>query len=182
MYRIHRISFIAFSSLFLAAVLAAKAPAAEPAADLETTALAVQIMMQAFRAGDYETVETLFGKLPLENKKQFLKEALEFSDISNCPEGIVENTIMDSKWCGAIVLHEKPDHIPVIIELFDNYASEKTAQTQLLGRLAASLFDTPESAAKSVTKIAVVPAPATFQRYTKKRRQNTYSLRSLRLN
>ena len=66
-----RTFLLAFATPFLLALFAAVVVAEEPTADLENIAL--QIMTQAIILDDCETVETLFDKLSLENKKMFLQ-------------------------------------------------------------------------------------------------------------
>ena len=65
-----RTTFLAFVTLFLPAVLVAE----EPTADLED--IAVQIMLNAFDLGDYDTAETLFDKVSPKNKKMFLQAVI----------------------------------------------------------------------------------------------------------
>jgi hypothetical protein len=93
-----RISFIALSTLMFAGVLV---HAAESPNDLEATA--IKIMDRAFCIGDYNTVEFLFDKLSLENKKKFFF-------------AVTETALSET--------------------------NEKPYQTQLLGKLAASLLET----------------------------------------
>ena len=134
-----RMSFVLFASLLLSAMLATKVQAADPPVDLET--LAVKIMVKAFYVNDYETVELLFDKLSLENKKEFLQEAVEMTVIDL--ENLTGGTLVDTMYLGMIRLFSE------IIDksggpyctTFSSFIELKGKQTQLLGRLTASLFE-----------------------------------------
>ena len=159
----HRVSFIVLSSLFLVAALAAKASDAETSVDLDATAL--KITNLAFRFGDYATVEMLFDKLSPENKKKFLQEATEVATIqytAGLSEDVDRSTLpfIEAKTAGLLEIAGNlgaVDRIPVLLE---QYVEDKTLQTQLLGRLMASLLEQPKIAAKSAVETgAVAPYP-----------------------
>jgi len=91
----YRISIIAIASLFISAVLVAKAPAAEPLSveppNLETVMF--RVMVAAFSVNDYETIETLFDKLSPEDKKRFLFGAATMADDKNATKFLARLTL-----------------------------------------------------------------------------------------
>ena len=136
----YRMSFVLFLSLLLSAVPVTKAQAADPPIDLEM--LAVEIMVKAFCVHDYETVELLFDKLSLENKKKFLQETAEvtITDFETPTNG----TLADMMYFGILQMFISSDsekHIAWSFSVFSSLIELKRQQTQLLGRLAASLFE-----------------------------------------
>jgi hypothetical protein len=140
-----RIPLIAFASLFLAVALVAKAPAAEPTTDLE--ALTLEIMVSAYQVADYDSVETLFGKLSPENKKKFLQEAVAMSKVifgRDLREGEMPQTALDLIHLLAVNTNTNPkpkmEEMPAI---HMQWAETKQQQTQLLARLTLSLFEQP---------------------------------------
>jgi hypothetical protein len=139
----HRIVLILLLTLLLA-LSAWSQTSAEPPADLET--VAIKIMVKAFQVGDYETVETLFDNLSLENKVIFLRDAVEMTVTTDKEDKgtLVETTFMQA--VGAA-----PDDISVALA---TYLTAKARQTQLLGRLTASLLtQQPKSTVPAVVKM-----------------------------
>ena len=118
---------------------------------LEETA--VKIMRKAFRIGDYETVEMLFEKLSLENKVKFLCEATEIADVFvsimvDMDAKVLEATkaTVDSAFLLIGYVLSQENKVEEIALAFENYVQEKSRQTQLLGRLTASLLEQPKTA------------------------------------
>ena len=133
----YRAFSVAVLFLFLSAVFVNKAPAA----DLEE--IAVNIMVKAFQVADYDTVETLFGKLSLEGKKFFLEQAGEMILIE-VPAGEWKEmpqtfTLLDM----AFVVSVSNVSPKETAEGLERWAKQKRVQTQLLGRLTLSLFEQP---------------------------------------
>jgi hypothetical protein len=124
----YRASLVAIASLFLSAALVAQ----EAQSELDT--VAVQIMVKAYQVADYDTVETLFHKLSLENKKQFLKEAIETTESML---GEMPSTTMDAIFY-SLISAAGTDQTPAVL---GQYVEQKRYQTQLLGRLTLSLFE-----------------------------------------
>jgi len=110
----YRASLIAFLSLCLSVGLVAK----EPTGELE--AIAVNIMTKAFQVADYDTVETLFGKLSPENKVKFLQEAV---------------TLLSNYFNPSISIANLSK------EEINQFGETRAKKTQLLGRLTLSLFE-----------------------------------------
>ena len=149
-----RMPYIAIVSLFLAVPAIAQNPAAEPPVCLEATA--VKIMLKAFQVGDHDTVEMLFAKLPLESKKKFLHEATEAAtvcikkmitendgDLAALPFADMQFAIslaMMQVGSGTHDTKQRAEIFQFMLEMFGNYAVLKKEQTQLLGRLTASLL------------------------------------------
>jgi hypothetical protein len=135
-------SFVLFLSLLLSAVPVTKAQAADPPIDLEM--LAVEIMVKAFQVNDYETVELLFDKLSLENKKKFLQEAVEM--IVTDFESPIDGTLVDVMYYGLLQLFSEiiDESGEPYCTTFSSFIDLKGQQTQLLGRLTASLFERQE--------------------------------------
>ena len=135
-----RIACVALS-LFLSAMLVAKAPAADP--DLE--AIAVGVMKAAYQVADYNTVEALFDKLSINNKKDFLREALTMSAVifgRNLREGELPQTFLDLGFTVIANTEREPKpKMEDMPEMFERWAMQKSEQTQLLGRLTLSLFE-----------------------------------------
>ena len=113
----YRTSLTIFLSLWLAVGLVAK----ESQPELE--GITVKIMVNAYLATDYDTVETLFHKLSTENKEKFLKEAVDLLD-----------QLFDARVC----LSNLPE---VELKQFGESGSLQIKRTQLLGRLTLSLFE-----------------------------------------
>ena len=116
----YRISLIAFVPFFLSAVLVAQEPAAEPLpaeppSDLEN--IAVYVMYSAFQANDFETVETLFDKLSLENKKKFLLGASPAAQDKHATQLLARLTLSlfeeTVKTPHALVMHEMEYQTPL---------------------------------------------------------------------
>ena len=151
----YRTSLLVLISLLLAVPAFAQTPA-EPSVDLE--AVAVKIMVKAFQFGDYETIETLFEKLSLENKIKFLQDVAELaiilrSEIDNAvtKEGYpIRSTVVDSLFL-VLVTVESIDKTS-FTNLCAEYQAEKVRQTELLGRLTASLLEQTESTAPAVVQ------------------------------
>ena len=120
-------------------MLVTKTPAADP--DLE--AIAVGVMKAAYQVADYDTVEALFDKLSIDNKKEFLREALTMSevkigeDLKNLPQTFVDAAVL-TQYMFASQDEAKQATIP---DVFERWIESKSEQTQLLGRLTLSLFE-----------------------------------------
>jgi len=140
-----RIPLIALVSLALAAPAFAQSVVSP--VKLEDTA--VKIMLKAFQVGDYDTVEMLFDKLPLESKEQFLHQATEIVVVSwtNVVEKKTEQlTAADMMLFGFCllltpVIQENIDmemrgaFFPTFMAVLGDYVDGKQEQTQLLGHL-----------------------------------------------
>jgi len=146
----YRASLIAFLSLCLSVGLVAK----EPQSELE--AIAVSIMTKAFQVADYDTVETLFGKLSPENKVKFLQEA-EAMTLTDTTNMVGKPTISDSMLVAT--MQAQPDNL---LEVLERWAEAKQEQTQLLGRLTLSLFESATEEKQSLPN-TVIPAQAGIQ-------------------
>jgi len=134
-----RIACVALS-LFLSVMLVAKAPAADP--DLE--AIAVGVLKAAYQVADYDTVETLFDKLSLENKKKFLQEATVLSKVDTGEMDNPPNTLVDARFAIEIeyaVAAQFVTDMATPAKVLEQWREAKTEQTQLLGRLTLSLFE-----------------------------------------
>ena len=126
-----RLSLVALLSLGLAVGLVAK----EPVAELE--AIAVNVMTKAFQVSDYDTVEALFGKLSIENKKKFLQEAVAMTMMmSEMSDANMPRTLLDTAFFSLMMNEPAKQH-----ETLERWAIQKNKQTQLLGRLTLSLFE-----------------------------------------
>jgi hypothetical protein len=158
----YRASLVAIASLFLSAALVAQ----EAQSELE--AFALKITINAYQVGDYDTVETLFHKLSLENKKMFLQVAIVMSevvfgkDIDMLPQTFVDvaftvvtNTEREPK--------PKMEDMPAVLM---QWAEIKKRQTQLLGRLTLSLF---EPSAKERKSGGLTPPHESKPIYSKKK-------------
>jgi hypothetical protein len=156
---VYRTSLIAIASLFISAVLVAKAPATEPPAKLE--AITVNVILMAYHVADYDTVETLFGKLSLESKKQFLLVATggastNLNEMMGDTAGHTLPEIMLTATAQAQTLKEMP-------QVLEQWAEQKRKQTQLLGRLTLSLFEQPAVVTPYRTHggvVAAMPQPS----------------------
>ena len=116
-------------------MLVAQAPDSEPKLDLEK--IAVNIMTKAFQVADYDTVEVLFGKLSVENKKTFLQEAVGMTMMmSDMSETSMPRTLMDTAFFALMMNEPAKQH-----ETIERWSAQKSKQTQLLGRLTLSLFE-----------------------------------------
>ena len=140
--------------------------AAGPPVHLET--VAVKIMFKAFEFGDYDTVETLFEKLPLENKKQFLHKAAEtatvnvFDVVTKSGGDLAAVPFIDMKYMfmfAMLQIEEIKGEVETRVkvgefasQILETYANAKTEQTQLLGHLTASLLEESAVAASSAKK------------------------------
>ena len=159
----YRISLIAIASLFISAVLVAKAPAAEPLPDVEV--YAVKIAINAYQVGDYDTAETLFHKLSLENKKMFLQAAVVMSevvlgrDVSTLPQTFVDFSFFVS----ADTSRGQKIEMEKVPEMLEQWAEQKRKQTQLLGRLTLSLFEQPAVVTPYHTHGGVAAMPQPYQ-------------------
>jgi hypothetical protein len=146
----YRISFIVLASLVLAVPSLAQ-NAAKPLSTIEQTleSVAVKIMVKAFQVGDYNTVETLFDHLSLENKTKFLGDVVEMTitDRAKLEDSNVKCVFLDTVF--SLAISEAATNATA--EMFGAYMAEKACQTQLLGRLTVSLMaQKPKSAAPAV--------------------------------
>ena len=148
MFRIPHIALITLA-------LAVPASAQSKPVDLET--VAVKIMLKAFEFGDYDTVETLFEKLPLESKKQFLHQAAEIATV-NVRQAVIKSDgdlstlpftdMMYMSMFAMLKIGEIGGDLETRVnvgelanQIFEAYAHAKTKQMQLLGRLTVSLIE-----------------------------------------
>ena len=154
-----RIPLIALVSLALAV------PAFAQSKPVDLGAVTVKIMLKAFQVGDYATVETLFAKLPLESKEQFLHQATEILMIDGTALSSEMNsttTLLDTffGYVSVMMLEivqsldmEKQEEVKEIVRWIHAdlmaYKEDKTTQIQLLGRLTASLLEESAVAADS---------------------------------
>ena len=103
--------------------------------------MATKIMLKAFQVDDYETVEMLYDKLPLESKKKFLYEATEMAtlDIEKAiNEGNKNMTFADMIFVSRAATLGTTDDLNTACQI---YMQAKGKQTQFLGRLTASLLE-----------------------------------------
>ena len=149
-----RMPLIALLSMLLAVPVLAQSAALS--VDLE--AVAVKIMLKAFQVGDHDTVETLFDKLSLESKKQFLYKATEIATV-DVLETVTKNggdlaalPFPDMMYMSMFAMHKLSkiegdaqtrgeiggEYIGLILSY---YMSAKQEQTRLLGHLMASLLE-----------------------------------------
>jgi len=146
-----RIPLIALVTL----ALAIPAFAQSKPVDLET--VAVNIMLKAFEFGDYNTVGTLFDKLPLESKKQFLHQATEIATV-DVFQKVIKNggdlaavPFTDMRYMSMFAmlklgeidgdLETKGKFGEFASRILKAYANAKMEQTLLLGHLTASLLE-----------------------------------------
>ena len=148
-----RIPLTALLSFLIAVPAFAQSDA--PPVDLE--AVAVKIMLKAFQVCDHDTVETLFDKLSVAGKKQFLYNATEMA-MGDVLETVIKNDgdlaalpFPDMMFMSMFAMlqigkiegdaktrAEVGEHASMILSA---YMLAKKEQTQLLGRLTASLFE-----------------------------------------
>ena len=155
-----RITCLALS-FFLSAVLVAQEPVTEPPGELE--AIAVNVMLTAYQVADYNTVETLFDKLSIDNKKKFLQKAIAMSAAifgRDLREGELPQTFLDLGFTViANTSREPKPKMEDMPEMFERWAVQKSEQTQLLGRLTLSLFEQSERHSLSSTELPIFPRP-----------------------
>jgi len=154
-------------SLFLSAMLVAKAPASEPSGELES--IAINVMAAAYQVADYDTVETLFDKLSLENKKKFLQKATVLSKVDTGSMENPPNTLVDARFAiEYAVATQFATDMATPAEVLEQWMEAKTEQTQLLGRLTLSLFEQSAKPQVAMTHpIPPLPIPYTHPPYRK---------------
>ena len=121
-------------------------------------------MTKAFQVADYETVEALFDKLSLENKKKFLQEAVEMTEVTFGENSKLPRTFLDIIFYLHMMFTPRIQEDTMLLspEKMEEWAVQKAKQTQLLGRLTLSLFEESVEEKQSLSN-TVIPAQAGIQ-------------------
>ena len=151
--KMFRTTLLAFLTLFLSITLIAQ----EPTGELEATV--VQIMIQAYQVGDYDTVETLFDKISPDSKKNFLQKAVAMSEVViGRDTNVIPGTFLDMSFLAPMLVTLNETNAKEMSESLERWATERSKQTQLLGRLTLSLFEQSARAKPQVAHQLAKPA------------------------